>query len=260
MSEFAITKFFRKIEANSHFKDITSPAERQRTSLQADRFLQDISLFISEKFDQTALNERFSDQLKLKPYQIKAIKLLKQYVEDGYITCKSTFGSFDSYGRPYTEKNYTARKPNFKIVRNVESMLSNLSSDFLNISINYPIDESSSHKRLSLTGNILSKDIGNINFISMPYKPRDCKNVINLLGLDGTVDGFTYQPFYYGDRISINMDNGKLQRTEQYYFLGAFEGQQTQQMHYIYGCNIGKTNESEQKVKRIFNPRYPGFF
>ncbi len=259
MPEFNIGKFFRKLETNSHFNNLISPSERQRTSQQADRFLHDVSLFISDKFDQISANDRLSLQLNLKPHQISAIQFLKQHVVSGHIKPKNSSGSFDS-SRPYIEKKYIARGSGFKIVSNVEGMLNNVNSNYLNISVTYPIDESSSHRRLSLTGNISLKDIGVINFISFPYKPKDSKNVINLLGLDRTVDGFTYQPFYSGDRISINMDNGKLRRIEQYHFLGAFEGQQTQKVHYIYGSNIAKSNENEQRFKTIFNPRYPGFF
>lgn len=203
---------------------------------------------LSEQFAGEALTFlRDNLTAKLQPLhptkdQVRIFQYLMDSAYDGNLLLKNTQGRLDSKRRPYVVKHYEAGE-RFESTGDLADKLAELyQGKDVRMTVRWGVNEPFPHG-FAVFGSMGMAMPKSIDFITFPKKPESVADVQEVMQVPEEQSGFTQQVGLYndGERIIFNREGvyqgEDVALTDQYYLVGAFDGQDTGKTYWLYGSN-----------------------
>lgn len=231
-TRFALDRAVHKVKYHAVVPD----AEHQRTSKLAEAFAGEALTFL-----------RDNPTAKLAPLrptkdQVKIFQYLMDSVNDSSLKLESTEGRLNSDNRPFVVKHYEAGN-RFKFTGDLADELTELyQGKDVRLTVRRGVNEPFPHG-FSVFGSMGMAMPRSIDFIAFLDKPQNTEDVQRVMMIPEQQSGFTQQVGVYnnGERIIVNREGvyrgEDVAMTDQYYLVGAFDGQDTGKTYWLYGSN-----------------------
>lgn len=231
------------------YRSATSNQEREQGSLMAEVFTGEAMNFLKDN-----LTAKLSS-LHPTREQVGIFQYLMDNIDDGSLILKGTEGRMWSNNRPFVVKKYQAGE-RFGSGGDLGSSLTEMyGGKDVHLTTRWGVREPFPHG-FAVFGSIGMAMPRSIDFMTLPQKAENPEEVRKLLGIEEQQSGFTQQVGVYnnGERIIINRDGvyqGKnVSMTDQYYLVGAFDGEGTQKTYWLYGSN-GEIHDKMSVSQRV---------
>lgn len=249
----AISKVLRipelpaKVNNQVNYKLLVSESEHQQELRKAEAFAGEVLDFFAQNTGTKLASLRPSGE------QLRMFNFLLESVDQGSLIRKKTEIAVDWSRRPVIEMRY----------ENSKGYISGEEHRFVICGVTWGVKEPYPH-RLTVSGIENLSSIDELSFIALPIKPKSSQEAQEVLKVREKTQGEVSKVdvFSHGDRITIDTEgssNGKdYSATEQYFFIGAFDGEETGRTYWLYGSNSAhnRYTESVRVGEGVFTPAY----
>lgn len=183
---------------------------------------------------------------KLKPVnptneQLQVFRFLMDSIDDHTLLLKETGGMVWRKTKPLVIKHYRA-ETDYEGVSILESAVKFLSKKSAFLTVRWGVNEPFPHG-FAVFGDIGIKSPRSIDFMTFPEQPLTDQDAQRILQIPEKENGFTQsvKVFNKGQRIIVDRDGiykgEQYLMTDQYFLVGAFDGQETGRTYWLYGSN-----------------------
>ncbi|MBU2052147.1 hypothetical protein KKH13_02980 [Patescibacteria group bacterium] len=217
------------------YRSVVSGEEHERASKLAEAFSGETLSFLADNLT-----------VKLKPVnpsenQLRTFQFLMDSVDDGTLLLGKTGGRLGRQGQPMLFKHYEV-STYLEGDSPIHDAVNFLSKNQVNLTVRWGVNEPFPHG-LAVWGWRGISSVKSIDFITFPQQPFTAEDAQKTLQIPEKQSGFTQSVnvFNKGQRIIIDR-NGlykgeEVSMTDQYFLVGAFDGQETGRTYWLYGAN-----------------------
>ncbi|PIR92445.1 hypothetical protein COU01_01760 [Candidatus Falkowbacteria bacterium CG10_big_fil_rev_8_21_14_0_10_44_15] len=231
MAGFAISDAKHNLE----YRSIVPSEVHERASGLAEAFAGEAMGFLNDNL--TA---------KLKPVnpthdQLRVFQFLMDSIDDQSLLLKETSGMVWRKTRPVIIKHYQAQT-DYEGASALESAVKFLSKKSAFLTVRWGVNEPFPHG-FAVFGDMGIKSPRSIDFMTFPEQPMTDQDAQRILQIPEKENGFTQsvKVFNKGQRIIVDRDGiykgEQYLMTDQYFLIGAFDGQETGRTYWLYGAN-----------------------